>query len=65
LYYHTDGAGLERVSPLSMPVGRNLKLRNEMLSLYRMALYLYSEQAYSRPPMPVAASFGPAGANLP
>ncbi|MFP4216388.1 MAG: LTA synthase family protein [Phycisphaerae bacterium] len=65
LYYRTDGPSLEPVGALQMPMGRNLKLRNEMLSLYRMALYLYSEQAYSRPPMPVAASFGPAGTRLP
>jgi phosphoglycerol transferase MdoB-like AlkP superfamily enzyme len=65
LFFRTDGPTLERVAAVTLPVGRNRELRNEMLSLYRMALYLYSEQAYSRPPMPVAASFGPAGTHLP
>ncbi len=56
VFFRTTGLTLE---PLPTTNGKDIhrrRLNREMLSLYRMALYLYSEQAFSRPPMPLATS---------
>ncbi|MFP4054523.1 MAG: LTA synthase family protein, partial [Phycisphaerae bacterium] len=56
VFFETDGPVLKPLAGSIAAGADRLRLNREMLSLYRMALYLYSEQAFSRPPMPLATS---------
>ncbi len=54
MYFHTDALTIAPASPDDLPPGKAQRMQREMVSLYRMALYLYRQQAYHRPPTSLA-----------